>query len=207
MSSRTSSSLRLALNGKKLVGFEDILFKRKRVKSEEEFRAWEVEYHTWRWSNSLLGQFQPREVKFSLALPGALELVLESPRFRLLTNEIEIDHRFEERSIMSTRFADVPWLVTHAKLMTGLCCANPLPQGYVMSYMRQSDATVFVLREAEGDDGKRSFDHQIVIEAAIGRENGPGGAKTARDYYAALSAALHEVLCMSIPKPAPFPPV
>lgn len=203
----SSTTLHLSLNGAKLAGFDNIRHKRTRVRNEEEFRAWEAEYQAWRWGHDLLGQFLPREVKFTLALPGALELVLENPRYKLLSNSFMIDHRFETEAYMNTNFADVPWLVTEAKLMTRLMTsANPFPQGFVESAMRQRDAIVFVVRESEGNEDMRTFEHQVVIEVAIGCEGGPGPAKTPRDYYGALSAAQHEVLCMSIPKPKPPAP-
>lgn len=202
----SSTTLHLALNGNKLSGFEGIRHRRTKVKSEVEFRAWEAEYQAWRWSHDLLGQFNPREVKYAPALPGGLELVLENPRYKLFSNSLMIDHRFEAEACMNTSFADVPWLVTDAKLMSRFSCANPLPRGFVEHLMRQRDAVVFIVREAEGNEDRCTFDHTVVIETALGFEGGPGPAKTPRDHYAALSVALHEVLCMSFPKSEPPAP-
>lgn len=197
----SSTTLHLALNGNKLDGFGRIVYQRRKVTCETEFRAWEAAYQTWRWSDPLLGQFNPREVKYTPSLPGGLELVLENPRYKLLGNSFMIDSRFETRVSGGMVFADVPWLVTDAKLMSRFSCANPLPQGFVKRLMRQSDAVVCIVREAEGNEDRCTFDHTVVIETALGFEGGPGPAQTPRDHYAALSVALHEVLCMNFPKP------
>lgn len=195
----TRSTVHLALDGIKLDKFHEVLDDRRKVRSDLDHKSWQLDYEAWRWKHPLLGQFDARQVRFDLALPGVIELVLE-PRIDLLRQMVEIDHRFDALLGMfgSGRFTDVSWLVTRATMVFTAKSVQPLPQGFSMNaQMRQRGATVHVVRVSEGSFGEKTYEHAVRIETALGSEL-LGKKVTVVDHYNALSEAFVEVINLTV---------